>query len=160
MEISIRQPEIEDGKQIWSLIKHSGNLDLNSEYCYFMLSDIFGKQCALACSEENEILGYASCLPRPTSPKVLFVWQICVDEKAQKHGIAKKLLNFIIQNQEAKVDEIQATISGSNIPSQTLFKSLAKDYKAKINKEIYIQAQNFSNGHESEFIYKIEKLKY
>lgn len=161
MNITIRRPKIEDGKQIWNLIHRTGNLDLNSEYCYFMLSDLFRQQCAVICSdEEAEILGFASCILRPDSPKTLFVWQICIDQKLQKRGLAKRVLKHIIENQDHRVEYVEATISEDNTSSRALFSSLAKDYHAPISKDIYIESGQFNSGHESEFIYTIGKLKY
>ncbi|UXP33360.1 diaminobutyrate acetyltransferase [Reichenbachiella agarivorans] len=161
MTIKIRKPQISDGKEIWKLIKRTGNLDLNSEYCYFMLADLYQDQCAIVTSPDHAgILGFASCLPRQEEDNTLFVWQICTDPQLQKQGMAKKMLHFILENQQDKVKYIQATISEDNLGSRALFTSIAKSYDAKIDKDLYIDAQDFSNSHKSEFIYRIGILNY
>lgn len=161
MTLNIQKPDITDGKEIWKLIKRTGNLDLNSEYCYFMLSDLFREHCAVVKSpDENDILGYVSCIPRQNDSQTLFVWQVCTDPRIQKRGMAKKMIQFVIENQSEKVAYIEATISDDNAGSQALFSSLAKSYQAEIKKELYIDARDFNNSHESEYIYRIGKLNY
>lgn len=161
MNLNIQKPQLTDGKEIWKLIKRTGNLDLNSEYCYFMLSDLFKDYCAIVTSpDETDILGYVSCIPRQDDSQTLFVWQVCTDPRIQKRGMAKKLINFVIEQQSEKVEFIEATISDDNQGSIALFTSLAKSYGAEMKKENYIEASDFNDSHESEYIYKIGKLNY
>ncbi|MBU2915393.1 MULTISPECIES: GNAT family N-acetyltransferase [Reichenbachiella] len=161
MNLKIGKPQITDGKEIWKLIKRTGNLDLNSEYCYFMLADLYQDHCAIITSPDHSgILGFASCLPRQDQANTLFAWQICTDPLIQKRGMAKKMLQFVLDNQDKKFEYLQATISDDNLGSQALFKSIAKSYGASIDKEMYIAADDFNDSHESEYIYNIGKLNY
>lgn len=161
MKVTIRKPQIHDGKEIWKLIGRIGNLDLNSEYCYFMLSDLFSNQCAVVVDENSqELLGFALCFIRPEKKDILFVWQIGVDQKAQGNGLAKQMVNFIVDNQDHKISYIQATVTEDNNSSKALFSSIANSYKTDITKKVYIDAKNFNNNHQTEYIYNIGKLIY
>ncbi len=161
MELEIRSTKREDGAEIWDLVRRTGTLDLNSEYCYFMFADLFSKQCAVITSlQTNEILGFVSCIIKGEREKTLFVWQVCTDKRVQKKGLAKKLIQFVINTQSEKISFIETTISESNLASKNLFKSLAEYYTTKIEKSTYIASKQFKNGHEAEYLYKIGKLNY
>ncbi|HKK12625.1 MAG TPA: diaminobutyrate acetyltransferase [Flavobacteriaceae bacterium] len=161
MKTTIRKPQINDGKDIWKLVKRIGNLDLNSEYCYFMTADLFSDHCAIVADEDSqELLGFALCIVKPEKKDTLFVWQIGVDQRAQGNGLAKKMINFIVDNQDHKLSYIQATVTDDNKSSRALFSSIARFYKADITKEIYIDAANFNHSHHSEYLYNIGKLTY
>ncbi len=161
MELSIKRPEKKDGKEIWKLIKRTGTLDLNSEYSYFMLSDLFEDHCAIIVSSElEEVLGFVSTFRRKGDKETVFVWQICVDERLQGQGAAKRMLDFIIQKSEEKVQYVEATISDDNGASIGLFSSFARGYGAEMKKETYIDASEFEGSHDSEYLYKIGPLIY
>src|SRR5690625_1790424 len=46
--VVLRQPVIADGAAIWSLIRDTGVLDVNSAYSYLMLSKFFTQTCVVA----------------------------------------------------------------------------------------------------------------
>lgn len=125
-----------------------------------MLADLFSGQCAVVHSDDsNDLLGFISTIQKPTSLNTLFVWQICIDQQVQKRGLAKSLINFVLKQQKEKVDYIETTISDDNQASQNLFKSVAKDYNAAIKKTVYVSADEFRVGHETEYLYTIGTLK-
>ncbi|PIB36966.1 hypothetical protein BFP72_16920 [Reichenbachiella sp. 5M10] len=126
-----------------------------------MLADLYRDQCAIVTSPDHTgILGFASCLPRQGEGDTLFVWQICTDPQIQKQGMAKKMLHFILENQKEKIKYLQATISDDNQGSRALFASIAKSYQAEMHKTLYIDAQDFYDSHQSEYLYNIGILNY
>ncbi len=160
MSLHIRKPTREDGQSIFKLIRNVGGLDLNSEYSYFMIADLFRNQCAVVVDDKGEIHGFASGILRPEDPETLFIWQICTDNVIRGKGMAKQMIEFIIANQRTEVKYIEATIDDQNISSQSLFKSIAKHFEADVVKSIYIRQEEFSDAHTSEYIYRIGTLKY
>ena len=56
------------------------------------------------CEEDDDIKGYAFCVMHDLSKcgnlrpdKSLYIDDICVDEKYRRHGVGKKLYNFVLQ---------------------------------------------------------------
>ena len=161
MGLIIVKPDFADGSKIYELVKRVGTLDLNSEYNYFLLCDIFQDQCAVVKDEQSgDVHGFVSSIKRPDRPNVLFFWQIAVSNQIQGMGYAKKLLDFVIRSQESRIDFVETTISDDNLASKALFKSFARMYRSEMVKEVYIEENQFLNGHEAEYLYKIGKLDY
>lgn len=160
MSLEIKHPQKEDGEKVWKLIKDLGGLDLNSSYCYFMLCDYFSKTCAVAVdTATNKLLGFVSTYVKPEKKDTLFVWQVAVAKAGQGKGISKKLLNHVIEA-DKNITQIETTIGPSNAASDGLFRSIAKNYEAEIDKEVYLDENNFKEGeHETELLYKIGPLK-
>lgn len=160
----LRQPEVRDGAAIWSLIRSTGVLDVNSAYSYLMLSKFFSKTCVVA-EANHQIVGFVSTFCLPDQPEVLFVWQVAVSAAQRGRGLAKAMFNEILSREsQADVRFIQATISPSNQPSQALFKSLARDLGAKCTVS---EAEGFpahvfpaESDHEAEWLFRIGPFSY
>lgn len=60
--IIIRKPKIEDAFGIWSLIKNSPPLDLNSKYSYMLFCTHFRDMSVVAIDPEqdNKVVGFVS----------------------------------------------------------------------------------------------------
>lgn len=164
--IILRQPEISDGAAIWSLIRSTGVLDVNSAYSYLMLSKFFSRTCVVAEAEaDQQIVGFVSTFCLPDDPETLFVWQIAVSAAQRGRGLAKAMLKEVLNREAAKgVRFIQATISPSNQPSQALFKSLARDLGTECT---VLEAEGFpdhvfptGSGHEAEWMFRVGPLSY
>jgi L-2,4-diaminobutyric acid acetyltransferase len=155
-----RAPRKEDGPQVWRLIKEAGTLDLNSPYSYLMLCDVFSDTCVIA-EEEDTIVGFVSAFLLPDSPDTVFIWQVAVDSSQRGKGLGKKLLREVLNRDAcAGVRYLEATVSPSNRPSQSLFRSLARDYNTACRtRERYSEALFPGNGHESEWTFRIGPLK-
>lgn len=161
MNYTIENPSKTDGKQVWELIKSSANLDLNSSYAYFILCDYFSNTCAVTRDPKtNQIVGFLSTYESPTNKETLFVWQVAVAESAQRNGLARKMLDFVLQSNKKQVTQIHTTITPSNEASERLFNSVARDYNAIIEREIYLDEANLGGGHEPEYIFKIGPLNF
>ncbi len=151
-----RQPTKEDGAAIWELIKSTQTLDLNSAYCYLMLCEHFPDTCVVA--EKNEqIVGFVSAFRAPQAPDVIFVWQVAVHETQRGKGLGKSLLHELLTRRSCeKIHYLEATVSPSNLPSQSLFKGLAQrmDCSCSVT-ECFTEDMFPEPGHEAELTFRI-----
>lgn len=155
--LSFRKPKIEDGIAIYTLIKQSPPLDLNSSYLYFLQATHFADTCLVA-EMDGEIVGFVSAYFRPDSDDSLFIWQIAVSEKARGKGLGKQLIFNLIRNQTSRpiVRDVCCTISPSNQASQHLFKSFAEQHGLIIEKTPFLKEAHFgTEAHEEEDLYTL-----
>jgi L-2,4-diaminobutyric acid acetyltransferase len=154
----IRNPKDADAEEIWRLVETSDALDHNSFYCYFMLCHFFSSTCAVAF-EKNEMIGFLTGFLVPNCENCYFIWQVRVVEKMRGLGIARAMVDFVLKGLEDKVEYIEATISPDNIPSQSLFSSIAAHSNAKITKiDHFLPASIFpleSGIHPQEDLYRV-----
>jgi L-2,4-diaminobutyric acid acetyltransferase len=153
---SYRNPTKEDGAKIWELIKNTSNMDLNSAYSYLMFSHYFGDTCVVA-EGKDEIIGFVSAFRPPASPDTIFVWQVAVNEMYRGKGIGNKLLNELLSRDACEnIHYLEATVSPSNLPSQSLFKGLAKRMNCPCEISDCFTEEMFPEpGHEAEQMYRI-----
>lgn len=151
-----RAPRKEDGPAVWRLIKEAGTLDLNSPYSYLMLCDMFSDTCVIA-EERGNIVGFVSAFLSPASPDTIFIWQIGVSQSQRGKGLGKRLLRQVLKRKAcADVRFLEATVSPSNIPSQSLFRSLARELGTDCRtRKRYGEDLFPGNGHESEWTFRI-----
>lgn len=154
--ICFREPTKEDGAKVWELIKSTGNLDLNSAYSYLMFCEFFSDTCVIA-EENDQIVGFVSAFRPPPTSDVVFVWQVAVHESQRGKGIGKKLLKELLNRKSCEnVHYLEATVTPSNIASQSLFKGLAKDCECACEVSACFEAELFpGTGHEAEETYRI-----
>lgn len=141
---------------MWELIKETKNMDLNSAYSYLMFSHYFGDTCVIA-EDHNQLIGFVSAFRPPSSPDTVFVWQVAVNENYRGNGIGNKLLNELLSREFCKdVRFLEATVSPSNFPSQSLFKGLAKQLGCPCEVSDCFTEEMFPEpGHEAEQTYRI-----
>ena len=155
----LRTADKEDGAAIWELIKSTGNLDLNSSYSYLMLCEFFPDTCIVA-EANGKIVGFVSAFRPPNKPDTIFVWQVAVAKSQQGKGLGSKLLRTLLKQESCSdVHYLEATISPSNLASQSLFKKLA--HKRKTNCEIsecFSEDHFPEGGHEAEMTFRIGPL--
>lgn len=154
--ILYRKPTVNDGAQMFEIVKKSGVLDVNSSYSYLMWGKYFN-ETSIVAEVDGKIIGFISGLIQPNTPNTIFVWQIAIDEKYRGNGLAltslKKLIN---QVKHKNVTFLEATITPSNIPSNRLFRRLATELKTNhiivpcFEKEHFPDAAN-----EEELTYRI-----
>lgn len=155
MEYKIQRPEIEDGKEIYKLVKDSQVLDVNSEYLYLLQCSHF-KDCCAVAKTEDEVLGFASGYKLPEDENTLFIWQVCVDPKAKGQGLAKKMILDILKRDfTTPIITIHTTISPSNTASQRAFEKLAKELRAPMKKSTMFATKDFIDAHEEEILFEI-----
>jgi len=156
--ISVSTPTKNSGYAIYKLIERCQPLDLNSPYLYFIQSHYFQKTCAVAtCS--NDVIGFVSGFISPLSHNTLFIWQVAIDQDFRGRGLALKLIQFILQQNNA-IEFIETTVTESNESSLRLFYKLSKTLNTQIKKEIFLdQQQHFLNQHDSEYLFRIGPFK-
>lgn len=160
-QIVIRKPKLEEGADIWRLVKSTGILDLNSAYNYLMLCKFFADTCAVAESD-GQIVGFVTAFRPPTETDSLFVWQIGVDATQRGKGLATRLLHNLLERESvAGIRYITATISPSNRPSRALFEKLSRQLEAPLQvvDDEGIPEHVFpEKGHESEPLVRLGPL--
>ena len=151
-----REPTKEDGAEIWELIKSTGNLDLNSPYSYLMLCELFSDTCVVA-EDNDQIIGFVSAFRPPGPRDTVFVWQVAVHDSYRGKGIGRELLKEVLKRDACEsVNYLEATVSPSNLPSQTLFKGLAKHFNCSCEiSECFSEEMFPETGHEAEETYRI-----
>lgn len=157
-QINFRKPIKKDGKEIFDLIKRSEPLDVNSEYLYLLQTTHFRDYCCVA-EENGEIVGFISGYLLPNSDDTLFIWQVAIDSKMRGRGLAKSILQSIVQREELKgVKNIFTTVSPSNTASRRFFEKFTEEFGIEMVSETFIEKSDFVDVHEDEILYKI-KLK-
>jgi len=158
LSISIRKPLKGDAKSIYTLVKDTNVLDVNSEYLYLLQATHFREFCSVAIQNDN-VVGFTSAYLIPNEEATLFIWQVAVDSSTRGKGLAQKMILDILQRESTKnVNTIHTTISPSNNASQRVFEKLSSKYGVSFEKEIMFEIGDFNNAHEDEVLYKI-KLK-
>lgn len=161
--IIIRRPVVKDGYGIWTLIKNSEPLDLNSKYAYLLFCTHFRDTSVVAIDpdQDDKVVGFVSGYRPPVQPDALFVWQVVVDSSMRGRGLAPRIIRDILEreyNQDIKY--IQATVGPSNKPSEGLFRKLAKYYDAKCETTVFFSKEDFGEGdHEQEVLFHIGPIK-
>ncbi|KFB08896.1 diaminobutyrate acetyltransferase [Nitratireductor basaltis] len=157
---SFRTPVTEDGTAVWNLIRSCHPLDENSLYCNLLQCDHFADTCVVAERDDGEILGWISGYLMPDDPSTLFVWQVAVDERAQGNGVAKRMLNALLERDCCdQVDTIKTTITRDNDASWALFRSFARSQGAKLSDEPYFRKEeHFDGEHATEHMVTISLM--
>lgn len=155
-DLTFRKPRLEDGHNIFDLVKSCEPLDLNSVYSYLLLCQHFADTCVVA-EENSRIVGFLSGYVPPLKEDVFFVWQVAVDGKARGQGIGKTLLKESLKRTASqRCLYLETTITLSNQASWNLFRSFAKDIEAPSKKCLYFSERFFGQErHEAEYLFRI-----
>ncbi len=154
-KVVLRMPREDDGARIWELARGISVLDLNSAYSYLMLCKYFPDTCVVA-EHKDQIIGFVTAFRLPKQPDTIFVWQVGVSADQRGNGIGKALLKELIGRQMRKgVDYLEATVSPSNLPSQSLFRALAQDLNTDCVIKECFSAELFPVPHEPEWTFRI-----
>ncbi|WP_227937716.1 diaminobutyrate acetyltransferase [Alkalihalobacillus deserti] len=158
--VTLRKPRLEDGANIWRLIRNTDVLDLNSAYYYLIISKYFRNTCVVA-EEDDQIVGFVSAFRHPENPEVIFVWQVAVDQSQRGKGLASSLLQELISREECtNIKYIETTISPSNKASKALFHKLANTLGTQMKESVQISPDVFPNeSHETEQTYQIGPIR-
>lgn len=157
---SLRHPRVEDGASMWQMAKDSGGLDMNSPYCYLLMCTHFARTCMVA-EMDGEPVGFATAYRPPTHPDTIFVWQIAVSPKARRTGLARRMVNGILESPAcSSVRFLEATVTESNVASEGLFRSIAEQLGANFDRSTIFEAKDFPESsqdspHEAELLLRI-----
>lgn len=152
----IRAPRREDGAGVWDLVQGTAGLDDNSMYCNLLQCTHFAATCALA-EIDGEVVGWMSGYIPPESPDVLFVWQVCVSEKARGQGLARRLIASVLARDVcSNVRRVHSTITNDNAASWALFGSIADALGADLTRQPHFKRDDHFDGrHETEHLVSI-----
>lgn len=159
-EIVIRPLKVADALDITAMVRESGALDVNSDYAYLLMCTHFSMTSAIA-QYGNESAGFVTAYILPHEPGTLFVWQICVRPAYQGLGLGIRLMQSLLQRIECKqVRFVEATINPSNLASQKLFRTLAKQHGTECKTSHFFSKDLFSSSsHEEELLFRIGPLR-
>lgn len=154
--ILFRQPNIDDGMDVYNLVKRCPPLDQNSSYCNFLQCSHFSAT-SVAAVQEGSFVGFISAYILPQRPDTLFVWQVAIDESVRGQGVAAKMLSHIIERTVCKdLRYIETTISPSNRSSWRVFEKLTEQLDTGLEQSIFLHENKHFNGeHESEILVRI-----
>ena len=160
-EITFRAPEVEDGSEVWRLIQDINALDDNSMYCNLLQCSHFSETCGLA-EMDGEIVGWESGYRPPSDPDTLFVWQVAVHPKARGQGVAKRLILWVLgQQQNRDVRFLHSTITASNKASWALFTSIAAAYDADMDRDAHFEEElHFDGEAKTEHLVQIGPIRH
>lgn len=173
-----RNGKLDDIDGVYRLVKNS-TLDDNSRYFYLMMLSYFSKDSAVVLdpdlenSNRPDIVGFIVGLSSASQidadneggqkqalskempilgPDDYFCWQVGVDDEYQGMGIARRLLDFVTRPYE----NLQATVTPSNVASMSLFESYARRHDKDIEKRVLFDRKHFGAlDHEEELLIDI-----
>ncbi len=162
-DLTIRNATMEDGAEVWRLVKDSKILDQNSSYTYLMFLDRFGETSVVVeretadGDEDPAIVGFVTAFRPPDQPDVIFVWQVAVDGSMRGRGLASRMLQALVRLEGCEgVRYLETTVTPSNGPSRALFSSFARSVDAEHEVSPYIREGMFpKEGHEDEELHRI-----
>jgi len=151
-----RKPRPQDGAAIWTLVKETGVLDVNSVYLYILLGRDFSDTSVLV-EEDGAVVGFITGYIPPTRPDRLFIWQVGVAEAARGKGLAGRMIMDILRRQDSgQIRYLETTVSPSNQSSHRLFAKAAKQLDTELTIEAGFDETLFPGGnHEAEPAYLI-----
>jgi len=144
---------VDDGPALLKLATSNG-VDENSPYAYLMWAEYFGQSSIVATTDSSdEPIGFVMGFRRPDEPDTTFVWQVGVDSRHRRRGIAAMLLDELVKHTGAS--HLEATVTPSNEASATLFRRFSARHRAAMTSEELFRAAQFPPGHEAEIRYRI-----
>ncbi len=155
--IRLRPVTTADGPALLRLATSNG-LDENSPYAYLMWAEYFGGSSIVATTDaSDEPLGFVMGFRRPDDHDTTFVWQIGVDDRHRRRGIAALLLDELVAHTGAT--HLEATVTPSNEASATLFRRFGERHDAALTTDEVFSAAQFPPGHEAEIRYRIGPIE-
>lgn len=161
--VVFRRPRVEDGAAVWRLARASESLDPNSAYFYLLFCTRFAPTSVVAADRASgRLLGFVAGLRWPDSPTTVFVWQVAVDAAARGRQLASGLLDALLRAEGCReVTHMESTVTPSNEASLSLFRSLARRWRAACQESEFLRAQDFPSeaAHEPEMLLRIGPLQ-
>lgn len=157
--VSIRTTRPEDGATLWTIVRDTGVLDVNSCYAYILFCDQF-RDTTLLAELDGRPVGFTTAFRSPLRSDTVFLWQVGVNESARGHGVAGRLLDALVRLPAAREARfLETTISPSNTASRRLFESFARRHDATVEEsEGYGPSLFAGSGHEAEHHFRIGPL--
>lgn len=153
---SLRKPTSEDGLRLNQLVAACPPLDANSIYCNLLQCTHF-RDTAIAAELDGELVGFVSGYIPPDKPDTLFVWQVAIAAQQRGKGLAKAMLQQLLNNQDAEaIHFLETTITPGNSASWSLFRSLARELNTEVQSDLFFFSdRHFGNQHDEEHLLRI-----
>lgn len=158
--VAVRTVMEDEGALLWELARDAKGVDLNSPYAYMMTCRNFAATSAVV-EVFGTPAGFVTAHRIPSRPHVLFVWQIVVLPEFRGLGIAKRLLDGLVDQPACVgVRKVEATVTPSNRASAALFKRFAQARGATLKIASGFEANDFPSDerHEAERLFVIEPI--
>lgn len=153
----LRQPTVDDGGELWRMATESQTLDVNTSYAYLLWCRDFGNTSLMA-EIDGSPAGFVTGYVRPENPETLMIWQVAVDADHRGKGIARTLLDGVVDQLTPEVTRMETTITDDNEASIALFTSFAERRGATIRREDLFGDHHFPDNHDAERLYTIAPL--
>lgn len=155
-EVQLRIPDASDGARVHALISQCPPLDQNSTYCNLLQCTHFADTC-VAAESGGELVGFISAYIPPKQPNVLFIWQVAIHESARGQGLARRMLDALLQRDECEdVQYIETTITPDNDASWRMFSNFAHKRGWKAEQFILFDSRiHFAGEHKDEHLLRI-----
>jgi len=156
--LDFRPPTLEDGAALWRIAAETQVLDLNSSYAYLLWCRDFARSSVVTVVDGDPV-GFVTGFIRPDQPDTLMVWQVAVDTKFRGRGLAKRMLDHLVDRlADESVAWLETTVTPDNQASARLFASFAEARDAELVREPAFAAELFPDGHETEVLFRIGPL--
>lgn len=155
--IGVRRPTVADGAAMWRMARDSGTLDVNASYAYLLWCRDFAATSVVA-TVDGDPSGFVTGYRRPEAPETLMVWQVAVDEGHRGRGLARRMLDGLVDGLDRPVTALETTITADNDASIALFSSFARGRGADLVRSPLFEAASFPDGHDPELLFRISPL--
>jgi diaminobutyrate acetyltransferase len=160
--ILLRSPTADDAASLHRLVAECPPLDPNSLYCNLLHCTHFSATSVAAVKTDDHgqevgLVGFISAYIPPGQPDTLFVWQVAVANDVRGLGLARKMLDHIIERPECRgVRFIDTTITPGNRASWALFESWARHHDAPTSHRLHFERErHFEGQHDDEHLMRI-----
>jgi len=161
VSVHFKKPEKKDAYQIYTQVKNSPPLELNTYYAYLLITTHFRDTSVVVSTIDDRVLGFIAGYRIPCRMNTLFIWQICTDKSMRGKGLAKKMVRqILIREENDDIKFIEATVTPNNIDSNIFFKSLASFFQCDFSCKDFFKKEDFIPlNHEEEILYRIGPIK-
>src|SRR5690554_4512586 len=163
--ITLRSPLAEDAADLHTLVAECPPLDPNSLYCNLLHCTHFSGTSVAATRTDSQgqerLVGFISAYIPPEQPDTLFVWQVAVAEEARGSGLARRMLDALLERPAcAEVQYIDIIITPGNKASWALFESWARHRGAPTASQVHFERdRHFAGRHDDEHLMRIGPLE-
>lgn len=159
-DLVLRKPSKEDGSVLYELVRESEALEENTTYAYLLLTSHFRDTCIVA-ELDGEIVGFVAAYLIPTRPDTVFVWQVGVSRKARRMGLARRMLEALLDRQACGgVRYLEATVEPKNHASHGLFQALADARDAALRRTTGFESTDFgAQDHAAEVLVRVGPME-
>ena len=154
----IRPPRPADGGALWNLVCETPGLEANTAYFYLLFARDFAATCRVA-EEDGVARGLLIGYRRPEEPSTYFVWQVGVHPDVQRGGLARRMIDDILDGSDPPITHVEATVTPDNAASRGYFRSLARRRGAECTVTPLFLPEHFRpQNHEAEELFRIGPL--